>query len=373
VTVSAAGFWSYVRADDGAERGRIVDLAHDVVAQYELLTGESIELFLDRDNLQWGEAWREKIEKTLAAVAFFIPVLTPRYFQRKECRAELQQFAQKAEKLGVSELVMPILYVDVPGMHDPSPADDLMRLVRGFEWEDWTEHRLSDVDSAEYRTGVARLAARLVGANRKAESGSTPITEELQGEQEAEEQPGWLDQIAGGERDLPLWSQTMTEITAEVESLGKVMEAATAEVEAAGASATGRIAVARNVAAKMLQPSQRILELGSRFALQLHSVDTTFRLLIERGGLEAAASSDQSVRNQTCAFFMQVRALAEKGVAGLGQMRGMVDTLAPLEAASREFRPVVRTLTTGLTTMAEGADVMRGWLSLIEASPLNCG
>jgi hypothetical protein len=52
------GFWSYVQADDEAERGRIALLAQDLRAEFEMLTGESIELFLDRDSIEWGDAWR---------------------------------------------------------------------------------------------------------------------------------------------------------------------------------------------------------------------------------------------------------------------------------------------------------------------------
>jgi hypothetical protein len=72
------GFWSYVHRDDYAEGDRISQLARDVVAQFEMLTGETIELFLDKDSIEWGEVWRVKINESLASVAFFIPVMTPR-------------------------------------------------------------------------------------------------------------------------------------------------------------------------------------------------------------------------------------------------------------------------------------------------------
>ena len=69
------GFWSYVHDDDAADGGRASRLAKDVVAQFEMLTGEKIEVFLDRDDIAWGEIWRNKIDERLATVAFFIPVL----------------------------------------------------------------------------------------------------------------------------------------------------------------------------------------------------------------------------------------------------------------------------------------------------------
>jgi hypothetical protein len=43
------GFWSYVHVDDAADDGRVIRLAKDVAAEFEKLTGEKIDLFLDKD------------------------------------------------------------------------------------------------------------------------------------------------------------------------------------------------------------------------------------------------------------------------------------------------------------------------------------
>ena len=59
------GFWSYVHADDEAEAGRISRLAKDVRDQFEMLTGEPLALFLDKDALKWGERWRAKVDSGL--------------------------------------------------------------------------------------------------------------------------------------------------------------------------------------------------------------------------------------------------------------------------------------------------------------------
>lgn len=163
------GLWSYVHADDLADGERISKLARDVGDQFEMLTGETIEIFLDKDALQWGDEWRERIDDALSSIAFFVAVLSPRYFKRPECRRELNFFARRATDLGVKELVLPLLYVDVPGIHDDDVVDELVALVRTFQWEDWRDVRFLDVASEGYRRGVTRLAARLVDANTKAE------------------------------------------------------------------------------------------------------------------------------------------------------------------------------------------------------------
>ena len=129
---SYEGFWSYVHKDDKAENKRISLLAKDMVAQFELLTGESINLFLDKDAIKWGDIWKGKIDDSLSTVAFFIPVLTPRYFMSPECRRELQFFVRQAINIGVKELIFPLYYVDVPLWDDENPMDDLIELVRTF-------------------------------------------------------------------------------------------------------------------------------------------------------------------------------------------------------------------------------------------------
>jgi hypothetical protein len=47
-----------------------------------------------------------------------------------------------------------VQYVEVPGLHEDAPHDDLVALVKTFQYEDWTELGLADADSAEHRHGV---------------------------------------------------------------------------------------------------------------------------------------------------------------------------------------------------------------------------
>jgi len=60
------GFWSYVHADDQSDGERISHLARDVVNQFQMLTGETISLFLDKDALAWGDNWHDKIDTSLS-------------------------------------------------------------------------------------------------------------------------------------------------------------------------------------------------------------------------------------------------------------------------------------------------------------------
>src|SRR5271155_2595033 len=91
-----------------------------------------------------------------------MPILSPRYFRREECRRELFEFASQAASLGVGELICPILYVPVEGLTVDSP-DEAFSLVARAQYESWVDLRLCDEHSSEHRRAVNRLANRLAG------------------------------------------------------------------------------------------------------------------------------------------------------------------------------------------------------------------
>jgi hypothetical protein len=366
------GFWSYVHDDDDAEGGRITQLARDVAAQFQLLTGEKINLFLDRDNLVWGDDWRPKIDDSLASVAFFIPVITPRFFKSAECRRELNFFARNAEKLGIKELVLPILYVDFPALHDDPPKEDIVALVKRFQWEDWTDLKYADRESGEYRRAVSKLAARLVAANESAEQASAQgkVVAALESNDDPEE-PGSLDRLAVMESSLPSLRDTIIEIGRTIEGIGEAMQEATNDIDtkSAGNSPLAvRLTIARNLAQRLAEPADRIRDLGNGFASNLHDVDEGVRIIIARAPIEVEESPESKPNFEE--FFTSLRGMVEQSEIGMASVQRLIDTLSPIEKTSRDLRPPLRTLREGLTLLVEGLSVMREWIALIDATNL---
>lgn len=374
---SYQGFWAYVHKDDKAEQGRISRLAKDVVAQYEMLTGESIELFLDKDALEWGDKWRDKIDDTLASVAFFIPVITPRYFMSPECRRELQYFARKADNLGIRELVLPLHYVDVSALNDEIVQDDLIALVQDFQWEDWRDLRFTDITSEAYRRGVSKLASRLVAANKHAEEASiaeAALQMEEIVQDERDNVPGLIDRLAMAEEALPSWTKTIEDISTEIEAIGELMRKTTSEINKnsgkAGKGFAYRVALSRRLANQLGDPTERISTLGNAFASQLHDVDEGFRIIIEQAPAEIKENPDS--KNDLCEFFEIVRKLSSSAQGAQSNTQIMIDAIAPLENMSRDLRPVLRRLRQGLTVVVEAGEVTDSWVGLIEASGVDC-
>jgi hypothetical protein len=368
---SYKGFWSYVHADDTGDGGRIARLARDIVAEFEMQTGETIELFLDRDELQWGANWRSEIDNALASVAFFIPVLTPRYFRSVECRRELQDFARRAIQLGIRELVLPLLYVDVPALHQTGSTDELIPLVRGFQWEDWRDLRFADPASESYRRAVSRVTERLVAANQQAEA-APPVIVPDAGDT-GEDEPGLIDSIAASELVMPLWQETILEISEQLELVSRIMTDGTDEIKQSdknGKGFGGRLYVAKKTAQRLTQPADHLAELGSTSASQMHEVDNGIRVLIQ--AVPEGGPADPDELRAVCEFFVAIRGIAAAAESALSQIEGMMGQASVLEEQSRDLRAPLRRMKEGLTRTLEARAVIREWVRLIDASGVRC-
>jgi len=71
------GFWSYVRADNEAADGAILELRNLIINAYALITGDDLTLFVDQENITWGQEWQTRIADSIAGTTFFIPIITP--------------------------------------------------------------------------------------------------------------------------------------------------------------------------------------------------------------------------------------------------------------------------------------------------------
>jgi hypothetical protein len=159
--LSGSGFWSYAHGDNDLDDGAILRLADLLEQEYDLLSGAPLNIFVDRNSLAWGDEWKVRVDQALTRTTFFIPVITPRYFTRPECRRELLEYSAKAKALGVDELILPILYVK-PADFSQESADEAVALIARMQYVDWTKTRLQEPKSRKYREAVNALATRLI-------------------------------------------------------------------------------------------------------------------------------------------------------------------------------------------------------------------
>ncbi|MGQ0569694.1 MAG: toll/interleukin-1 receptor domain-containing protein [Armatimonadota bacterium] len=156
-----AAFMSYVRADD--KYGHLTEFLERLSEEVRAQTGEEFPVFQDRNDIQWGENWRERIEESLDAVTFLIPIITPSFLRSEPCREEFRRFLGREAELKRNDLILPVYYVDAPLLNDEASraTDEIARVVTTRQYADWRELRFEPLTSPEVRRTLARLAIQV--------------------------------------------------------------------------------------------------------------------------------------------------------------------------------------------------------------------
>jgi formylglycine-generating enzyme required for sulfatase activity len=156
------GFFSYSREDDADSQGALSALRNRI--QGELRgqlgrTAKNFRLWQDKEAIASGTLWETEIKSAAAQAVFFIPIVTPTVVASSYCRFELDSFLAREKTLGRSDLVFPILYIDVPALEDDSrrQKDPVLSLIAERQYLDWRDYRYLDANSAEVRKRLAEF------------------------------------------------------------------------------------------------------------------------------------------------------------------------------------------------------------------------
>lgn len=411
------GFLSYAHKDDGVDGGRVAQLGRDIAGHYEAITAESIQLFLDSDDLHWGDLWKAKVDEALSNVAFFIPVMTPRYFESSECQRELKFFVERADKWGTIRVILPILYINVPALQQESTSDGQMQLIRQIQWKPWVELRWADRESEKYRRGVFNLAQEIV--RRVAEVAATDIVaaannfeEEITrrvaavaatdatgtarptrfenyfkapakedifasgsgGITDGEiEEPGTLELLGAMEEAAPRLNSVLDNMTKEIAAIGEIMNEGAVDMqkkEKEGRGFAARLIITHRIAEELAEPVDRIVDLGQRYVFDLNEIDLGFKVLLPQLVEEARDNPDSLPA--TCLYLKSVRGMAYASREGLVSISGMVTMSESTETLSRDLRAPMRKLRRGLTAMTNAQSIMENWVVMMDVSGLDC-
>ena len=364
------GFWSYVHRDNEQGGERILRLADRLRDEFSLLTGQDLELFVDRDSLIWGDQWRLRINTALQETTFFIPVITPRYFTSNECRKELLKFATHARSLAATELLLPILYVDVPDLAEENP-DEAKALIAGTQYADWRELRLTDEGSEEYARAVNRLATRLADIARDYASRPSVVPADVAAEaaKDVDDEPGLSDLIAEMEPVLPKWTESIGGFTPIMERIMEITQDATARFETEGQeSFVKKVLIAREYASRVEEPAEDLLRQGEQYASLLLSIDPGVRAVIAVAG----AQEDPAEVEAACGLFESLRGLIEVSKQNEVSLNGFIAGLRQPARMFRDVRPPFQKMEAGLRSVLDAQTVMDEWSRLMDESPIDC-
>ncbi|WP_299572983.1 toll/interleukin-1 receptor domain-containing protein [uncultured Williamsia sp.] len=350
------GFWSYVHDDDAADGGKIARLSTRIKDEYKMITGgDEIEIFLDRESIEWGQKWRSVIDEALTDTAFFIPIVTARYVRRPECRRELLKFSANARRKGVPELVLPILYLAVPGLEEDSP-DEVLATIARTQYEDWTELRFEDERSPSYSRAINKLAQRL--SVIAAEISARPEVEIApdNAEEPDDDAPGIMDALAFAEEELPKWKQVLERYQEVVVEIGGLFEAYTPAMNSAPTS-SAKVVTARRLARDLDPLADRIVERGRDYLDYTRQLDAHMSVILSQLNLSVTPSEQQDVEE----FKEIIRDFVQTAREACEKVVEFQQVVSDVAAMSKDIRKPLRRVGTGAQSFLDGQAFFDEW------------
>ena len=168
-------FISYARADD--KRGHVTHFREHLSDEVQVLMGREFPIFQDNVHIHWGEDWKDRIQRSLNEIVFFIPILTPSFFNSDMCREETTLFLQREKALKRNDLILPVYLVDCDLLNDTSQRgnDELALLIDKHHRVDWRKLRLKSYDEPEVINALEKLARDIKKAMQRPLTLPTPV------------------------------------------------------------------------------------------------------------------------------------------------------------------------------------------------------
>jgi hypothetical protein len=165
------GFFSYSREDDLDSEGALSTLRKRIQSELRGQLGRSertLRLFQDAEAIAPGTLWENQLKEAIRQCSFFIPIVTPRVVHSKYCHLEFQSFLEREKELERSDLVFPIIYIEVPELKDERRwrQDEVLNCIGRRQYIDWSDHRF-ELDTPRFRKQIAIFARTIVNALKR--------------------------------------------------------------------------------------------------------------------------------------------------------------------------------------------------------------
>ncbi|OAV51212.1 toll/interleukin-1 receptor domain-containing protein [Enteractinococcus helveticum] len=377
-------FLSYTRQDDTVF-GFAKPLKESLETILKVMSGRPTAVFLDRESIELGDNWHEKIQQGVYSSLIFLAVYSANYVESDACREEFMLFQDQSTRLHVSRLLIPIALLGYESLA-PENQDEISDYVRAHQFVDYKQAWIQGTDSAAFRQVVSDIATRVVQALESAED-TLAQTEEQLADQALH--PNEVDESAGAEVSQDTSSPKATEIDYSSQeewglldlnvALHDNLSAITDETQELGDAlsefqnmppqpANGRDPRVASkymfqVAQALKDPSLRIGEHGKNL---LDKVRDSDRVLARIISLLLEGGSEEQILRVHSDLSENVETLAELDQM-VGQMQQILDSMKSAEMVSASIRKVLRPARSGITAVQDSARVITRWPEMVNS------
>ncbi len=363
--VPAQGFLSYVRLDNEDYLGVADELKKSLEGRFHAATGRKLQIFVDRENIGWGDDWRGRIRESVQAATFFIPVVTMRYFESEACREELVAFYKYAEELGVTGLILPIVIDGADQIRADDPRDDVQLIerlnyknvnaawVEGYGSPEWLKAIAGMVNELKVKLADAesRLAEREAESVDEATAGSEGSGDDEMNEEEE------ADVLALG-ADF----ENLTASTKEVQTSFEHFTGATSAMSGVDfSSGTFQQRQSRlvSVAQALKGPAEEVYVAGSDFEKNVLQTDVRLRAIAEALRSIDAEQAEEQLQKLVAGFKPTPEMLSV-----VPQLDELVQAMKMAALTNVSIRKAVKPAIAGLQSINNALDTVNSWQNI---------
>lgn len=169
----ALAFLSYTRKDDEFFGGYITAFRKMLENAVQVVTGEtSFQVFQDIDGIVIGENWEKKLEEAIHGSSFFVPMLSPLFFNSQPCREEVEKFLEHERALNRSDLILPIYFLTTAKLEkeEEKTKDPLATEFAKRQLFDWRQQANVPLQDPAGRQAILALAGAVANALERLEN-----------------------------------------------------------------------------------------------------------------------------------------------------------------------------------------------------------
>jgi hypothetical protein len=169
----ALAFLSYTRKDDEFFGGYITAFRKMLENAVQVVTGEtSFQVFQDIDGIVIGENWEKKLDEAIHGSSFFVPMLSPLFFNSKHCREEVEKFLEHERALKRSDLILPIYFLTTAKLEkeEERTKDPLATEFAKRQLFDWRQQANVPLQDPAGRVAILALARAVANALERLEN-----------------------------------------------------------------------------------------------------------------------------------------------------------------------------------------------------------
>jgi len=359
--VDATLFVSYVHADNEHARGRIIRFAEDVKSTYHALYGFEIDLFIDRNDILWGENWRTRLDREVSATTFLLSFVTPRYLTSEACRAEVLGFSAAAKAAGDVRLLLPLQWIDTRATGVVDPNDPVRKALEDSQYIDVTTVRRSEQGSSDWDDIVEDVVSRLrKSIEARAQLLATSATATATATAADEPRPA----AERGHQDLDALAALVTLETGQA-ALAEKVEEFQRDLDALGTAMGTYVPPASQSPTAMIASFRA---LGERLQPRVDALEQTTSALGNEwdafnGSVQTVLHASAGVPDLEQTLKESLSAVAD--IPEMTELEPMRDMLITFGALSADLRPMSRAVDNALRLYEGIRTAATGWLDQV--------